>query len=86
MHGAENVTEEKARRSDLKYGSLDAPTKVFMIQEIVQARYRGVLCSRCKERIPVPKRVSVLYEELKHGEATDGQDVKSRAFTLRCKA
>ncbi len=57
-----------------------------MIQEITQIHYLGVLCSRCKERIPVPKRAAALYEELKHREAGSDQDTKSRAFTLRCKA
>lgn len=57
-----------------------------MIQEITQSHYLGVLCSRCEERIPVPRRAAVLYEELKRGAVSDGQDVKSRAFTLRCKA
>jgi hypothetical protein len=27
----------------------------------------------------------LLYEELKRGEVSEGQDAKSRAFTLRCK-
>jgi ribosomal protein S27E len=57
-----------------------------VIQEITQSHYLGVLCSRCEERIPVPRRAAVLYEELKRGEVSDGQEVKSRAFTLRCKA
>jgi hypothetical protein len=56
-----------------------------MIQEITQSHYWGVLCSRCKERIPVPRTTAVLYEELKRGEVSEGQDAKSRAFTLRCK-
>ena len=57
-----------------------------MIQEITQSNYLGVRCSRCEERIPVPRRAAALYEELKHGEVSDGQEVKSRAFMLRCKA
>jgi len=57
-----------------------------MIQEITQAQYLGVLCSRCNARIPAPKKTAELYEEIKHGEVSEGQDVKSRAFTLRCKA
>lgn len=56
-----------------------------MIQEITQRHYVGVLCSRCTERIPAPNRAAVLYEELKHGEVSDGQDAESRAFTLRCR-
>jgi hypothetical protein len=56
-----------------------------MIQEITQSSYLGVLCSRCKERIPVPRTTTVLYEELKRGEASEVQEIKSRAFTLRCK-
>jgi hypothetical protein len=56
-----------------------------MNQEITQRHYLGVLCSRCKERIPAPKRAAVLYEELKHGEVSDSQDARSRAFTLRCR-
>jgi hypothetical protein len=56
-----------------------------MIQEITQRHNSGVLCSRCKERIPVPKTAAALYEEIKHGEVSDGQEAKSRAFTLRCK-
>jgi hypothetical protein len=57
-----------------------------VIHEITQRHYWGVLYSRCKERIPAPKRAVALYEELEHGEISDGQDAKSRAFTLRCKA
>jgi hypothetical protein len=56
-----------------------------MIQEITQSSYLGVLCSRCEERIPVPRSTAVLYEELKRSEGSEGQDAKSRAFTLRCK-
>jgi hypothetical protein len=26
-----------------------------------------------------------LYEDIKHGEVSEGQEAKSRAFTLRCK-
>ena len=58
----------------------------FMIRELTQGQYPGVLCSRCKEPVPVPKRVAVLYEEMKRGELRDREDVKSGAFTLRCKA
>jgi hypothetical protein len=57
-----------------------------MIQEITQLRYLGVLCSRCNARIPVPKKAALVYEEAKHGEVNEDQDVKTRAFTLRCKA
>jgi phage FluMu protein Com len=56
-----------------------------MIQEITQRHYLGVHCSRCKERIPAPKKAAALHEELMHREVSDGQDAKSRAFTLRCK-
>lgn len=61
-------------------------TRFFMIQEIARGNYLGVLCSRRNARIPVPKKAAVLYEEVRHGELSEGQDVKSRAFTLRCKA
>jgi hypothetical protein len=57
-----------------------------MIQEMAQPQYLGVLCSRCKEPIAVPKRAAILFEELKQGNVTDGQDVKARALILRCKA
>jgi len=57
-----------------------------MIQEMTRAHYLGVLCSRCNERISVPRKTAELYEELKQGEVSDSQDTKSRAFTLRCKA
>jgi hypothetical protein len=57
-----------------------------MIQEITQLRYLGVLCSRCNARIPVPKKAAVLYEETKDGAVNESHDVKTRAFTLRCKA
>lgn len=56
-----------------------------MIHEITQRHYWRVLCSRCTERIPVPKRAAVLYDELTNGEVSGGQDNKSREFTLRCK-
>jgi hypothetical protein len=46
-----------------------------MIQELTRSHYWGVLCSRCKERISVPKRVAVLHDDLKHGEVTNGQDI-----------
>jgi len=57
-----------------------------MIQEIRHVNYLGVLCSRCYARIPAPRKAVVLYEEVKHGEASEVQDSISRAFTLRCKA
>jgi hypothetical protein len=57
-----------------------------MIQEITRSNYLGVLCSRCNERISVPRKTAELYEELKHGEVSESQDAESRAFTLRCKA
>jgi L-lactate utilization protein LutB len=57
-----------------------------MIQEITRSNYLGVLCSRCNERIPVPRKTAELHEELKHSEVSENQDAKSRAFTLRCKA
>jgi hypothetical protein len=57
-----------------------------MIQEMTRAHYLGVLCSRCRERIPVTKKTVLLYEELKHGEAGEGQELVNRAITLRCKA
>lgn len=57
-----------------------------MIQEPTQSQYPGVLCSRCKAPIPVPKGVAALYGQLKHGDLADEHVVKSRAFTLRCRA
>lgn len=57
-----------------------------MIQEVTQSQYPGVPCSRCKEPIPVPKRVAALYGQLKHADLADEHDPKSRAFTLRCRA
>jgi len=57
-----------------------------MIQEMTQGHYPGVLCSRCKERIPVPRKTAKLYEDLKQDPITESQDERSRAFTLRCKA
>jgi L-lactate utilization protein LutB len=57
-----------------------------MIQEMTRAHYLGVLCSRCNERIPVPTKTALLYEELKQGEVSEGQEPVNRAMTLRCKA
>jgi hypothetical protein len=57
-----------------------------MIQEMTRAHYRGVRRSGCNERIPVPTKTALLYEELKQGEVSDSQDTNPRAFTLRCKA
>lgn len=57
-----------------------------MIQEMTQAHYPGVLCSHCNEPIPVPKKTAELYEELKRGAASEGQDINAAAFTLRCRA
>lgn len=56
-----------------------------MIEEMTQS-YPGVLCSRCKEAIPISKKTAVLHEELKRGEVSAHEDTMSRAFTLRCKA
>jgi hypothetical protein len=56
-----------------------------MIQKIVRGNYLGVLCSRRNARIPVPKKAAVLYEEVRHGKVSEGQDGKSRAFTLRAR-
>ena len=69
----------------LCHGPSGVPVRLTMIQEITQRNYWGVLCSRCSERIPTPRRVAVLYEELKRGQVSDGQDAQSRAFTLRCR-
>ena len=57
-----------------------------MILDVKKNRYLGVLCFRCKERIPVPKRTAVVYEGLKRGETSDGKQEGSYSFTLRCKA
>jgi hypothetical protein len=57
-----------------------------MIQEITRSNYLGFLCSRCNERIPVPTKTALLYEELGQSEESDSPGAKSRAFTLRCKA
>jgi hypothetical protein len=56
-----------------------------MVQETTRNQFLGFLCSRCKERIPVPPRVAKLYVEMTQGEASLEQDVRSWAFTLRCK-
>jgi hypothetical protein len=56
-----------------------------MIQEMTQSHYPGVLCSRCKERIRIPRSTAVLYEELSRGEVSAHEDARSCAFTLRCK-
>jgi hypothetical protein len=56
-----------------------------MIQEITQAHYPGVLCSHCNEPIPVQKKAAELYEELKRGVASKGQEINPGAFTLRCR-
>ena len=56
-----------------------------MIQDTTKSPYPGVLCSRCKERIPVAARAALIYEKLKHGEVSLGQGLESRAFVLRCK-
>src|SRR5580658_1554628 len=39
--------------------------RFVMIQELTRSHYWGVLCSRCEERISVPKRVAVLHDDLK---------------------
>jgi hypothetical protein len=57
-----------------------------MIQEITRSNYLGVLCSRCNERIPVPTKTALLYEEPGQSKVSNSHDAKSRAFTLRCKA
>jgi hypothetical protein len=57
-----------------------------MIQELSQTHYLGVRCTRCKEPIAVPKRVAILFEELRHADEDDHRDVRVRAMTLRCKA
>jgi hypothetical protein len=57
-----------------------------MNSEATQGHYLAVLCSRCKDRIPVPRRVAAIYGALKRGQEIADQATMSRAFTLRCKA
>ena len=59
-----------------------------MIVEATLSKYLGVICTRCKERIPVSSKSARLYEESKldAGTTQPAQDVKVYAFALRCKA
>jgi len=50
-----------------------------MIAEL-KINYRGVLCNRCNEPIPVPSKVISLQDEIEHRKTgTRG------AFTVRCR-
>jgi hypothetical protein len=58
-----------------------------MIVEATLSKYLGVICTRCKERIPVSSKSARLYEESKLDDTTQpAQDLKVYAFALRCKA
>ena len=56
-----------------------------MIQEIASNGYLGVRCSRCREPIDVTKRVAVLFDQIKPRQSDEREDLKARAFSLRCK-
>jgi hypothetical protein len=50
-----------------------------MIAELIR-KYRGVLCSRCREPIPVSGKVASLQDEREYREMQT-----PLAFTLRCR-
>ena len=50
-----------------------------MITELAKT-YRGVLCSRCNEPIPVSSKVARLQTEVEHSEES-----VARSFVARCK-
>jgi hypothetical protein len=55
-----------------------------MFDEIKKVHYRGVLCSKCHEPIPVFSRASALRDELQSGAADPLRDAKPFSFALRC--
>jgi hypothetical protein len=52
-----------------------------MTQEATLKHYRGVLCSFCRQPIPLPG----IVERLVNGE-TDSSSSRGRTFNLRCRA
>lgn len=50
----------------------------------MKKHYRGVVCSRCREAIPVFSRATALRDELQSGGADALRDAKPFSFTLRC--
>jgi hypothetical protein len=50
-----------------------------MIAELIRS-YRGVLCSRCRQPIPVSAKIASLQDEHEHRETQ-----APHAFTLRCR-
>ena len=53
----------------------------MMVQELKE-RYRGVLCSCCRQPIPLPAIITRM--ELASSEGQDGEG--DRVFSLRCRA
>jgi hypothetical protein len=51
-----------------------------MVDQAKITNFRGVLCSRCKEPIPVSAVVLGLLDEIEHKPSS-----VSRCFSLRCK-
>ncbi|MGH9714091.1 MAG: hypothetical protein ACRD5M_12410 [Candidatus Acidiferrales bacterium] len=56
-----------------------------MIQEAKQ-HYRGVLCTRCRQPIPIPATVSRQASEASEKELSAKESLGPRVFTLRCRA
>jgi len=57
-----------------------------MTSEIRTEEYRGVLCRRCSQPIPIPKIVVAMEDAAKQQESLSGQAQGGRVFTIRCRS
>ena len=57
-----------------------------MTSEIRTEEYRGVLCRRCSQPIPIPKIVVAMEAAAKQEESLSGQFQGERVFTIRCRS
>ena len=56
-----------------------------MIQEAKQ-NYRGVLCTHCRQPIPLPKAIAKAESQGNKTEPDSAVELGPRVYTLRCRA
>lgn len=57
-----------------------------MIAEASKEQYRGVLCSHCRQPIPLSASLVRKEKELREAGPSEMSELTSRSFNLRCRA
>ena len=57
-----------------------------MVQDQKLERYRGVLCGFCRQPIPLPAIVASAEAARAEANQDSSQELKSKAFHIRCRA